>query len=156
MEIKFMKTIETNHTLTGDWSKNRPMTEEEVLSLEEKYNNNKKFPLAFREFLLLAGKGSGIGIVDEDWEMLQEDLQEFYDVYKFKMDRPIFPFDRADGGAVFTFFYLDEDKEDPDCYLLMQGGYEDKDSPIIKSANGYTFSGLINEAVRRIKEDLPF
>ena len=75
MEIKFMKTLKANHTLSGDWSKNRPMTEEEILNLEGKYNGSKNFPLAFREFLLLAGKGSGVGVVDYDWEILQEDLQ---------------------------------------------------------------------------------
>ncbi|PTX60505.1 hypothetical protein C8N46_106150 [Kordia periserrulae] len=154
MEILYMQKLKDNIVLNK--VRIEGISTEAILDLETKYNNSNPFPKAFREYLYLAGKISGTGIVWNDWEMLQEDLQEFFETFNYSIGRPIFPFNKRDGGSIFSFFYLDEDKDDPDCYHLMSGDYVGEKSPVIRSSNNYTFSGLINEAIRRIKNNIPF
>lgn len=156
MEIQYMQQLIDNPNLKPSMTPNEPMTEQEILALESKYNGGNPFPKAFKEYLFIAGKGGQTGIVWNDWDMLQEDLEETLEVCNLNVSRPIFPFNMED-GSTFTFFYLDEDKEDPDCYLLIPPSVYSKDkSNFIKSANGYTFSGLINEAIHRIKNGIRF
>ncbi len=154
MEIEYLKDYNETSGLNGVTPEGISL--DEIVLLEEEYNKGKAFPKTFREYLFIGGNRGGTGIVWNDWEMLNEDLQEFLEVSNFTLDRPVFVYNMRDGGDAFSFFYLDEDKEDPDAYLLLSGDSLSGTRPYVKSANGYTFSGLINEAIRRIKNGIPF
>ncbi len=154
MEIEYLKKLDETSELNTFVTKGISL--EGIVSLEDKYNNGELFPKAFREYLFIGGEQEGTFTVSDDWEMLREDFQESLEGNNFTLDRSVFVFDMEDGGNVFLFFYLDEDKEDPDVYLFLSGNYLAGTPSYIKSANGHTFSGLINEAIRRIKNGLPF
>ncbi len=97
------------------------LTIKEIEGLEAKYNEGKHFPLAFREFLLLAGVyGSFGGYFDfadgylDGW--MQEEARKEVAACGMVIDRPYFVTDQADGCTTFTFIYLDEYEEDPILY----------------------------------------
>ncbi len=157
MDFIYMNQLQMNSNLHNeDWSENRPMEESEIIQLEAKYNKGRKFPKAFREYLFLAGKGSAVGVIDHDFDYLLNNLQDMVEYTNDKLDRPFFIFNEHSG--FFSIFFLDENKEDPDVYIYTPGGDKNRDSELVtlKTANNYTFSGLINEAIRRIKNDIPF
>ena len=146
-----MQQLSDNPNLKPSLLPREPMSEEEIIALRTKYNNGNEFPLAFEEFLQIAGNGSNI-TVDTDFESLFEDVEEVIEFTGFSIDRPFFPFDQND--SQFSIFFLDEDKPDPDVYIYDPYGKKRGDYPLFRSANGFTFSGLVNEDIRRTKLNL--
>jgi len=59
MDIKYLKQLNNYPTIkrgnTGYVSVLKPLTEEEIISLESTYSNGNAFPAALRELLYLAG-----------------------------------------------------------------------------------------------------
>lgn len=125
-----------------------------IEALEAKYNNNKPFPKAFREYLYLAGDWGGTGVVNEDWDDLRTDCQEDLDRFGYKIERPYFVFDNYD--SQYSIFFLDEEAEDPKVYILDPYGKKDGEYDLVRPGFISTFSKLINEAIYRIKNDIPF
>ncbi len=109
-----------------------------------------KFPLAYREFLLLAGDDSGnlrLFPGYSDLEMLSKEtvrkrLLDMITTNDIKITRPIWPVTEMDGFEYFLFFYLDENKEDPELWV---GAYNDEKSKVEKL--GKTFSKYIDDVV---------
>lgn len=150
MKVKYLQQVKENKILRS--FTNEGMTEKEIKGLEDKYNNSKEFVVAFKEYLFLAGKFSNFGFDDiEGIEELQDIFNEEMKINGEKLDRPVFAFDVYD--SQYSVIYLDEDKEDPDVYLCCP--YHDDDEPLIKS-NGFIFSELVNEFVRRVKNNIAF
>jgi hypothetical protein len=156
MEIKYMTKLLEKGSFRSGMTPNEPMTLPEIEEMEAKYNNGNPFPKAFREYLYLAGKNGQTSMVDEDWETTYEDFEEFEKLNNFQINRPVLLFDKSDGESVFKFFYLDEEKEDPDCYILEDGGYAGQKSPNIRPTTTGTFTKMIEEAIFLIENDLPF
>lgn len=154
MEIKFLNEIVNNPNLKKSW-KNIGLTMEAIQELETKYNGGIPFPVAIREFLFLAGEDNTIGFdIHDNISHLQKRAKENLDYCKQKIDRPFFAFDQLVDCEQFTFVYLDEDQNDPDVYLALPY-YVEYGDPLIQRYEEYTFSSLVNEHIRRIKNDLP-
>ncbi|MFL0205029.1 hypothetical protein, partial [Tenacibaculum maritimum] len=93
MELKYMQQLKDNlNLLVGVTLEG--LGEDRILVLESKFNEGKKFPLSFREYLVLGGVKGGTGVVDNDFEELREDCEESLEYTGYKMDRPYFVFDQ--------------------------------------------------------------
>lgn len=93
---------------------NNPM--EGIAALEKEYNNGRAFPLAYREYLFLAGdfchvRVTYIGSARKENEKMREDLKRTGKT----IPRPFFVFETAHGSHIF---YLDEDTDDPRMHWL--------------------------------------
>ncbi len=157
MDIKYMQQVKSNPSLKG--FKNRPFSLKEIESLELKFNHGKEFPKAFREFLFLAGDFNNFGFDDIDGiEILQEYAKEHLTRTGQKMDKPFFAFKVYD--AQYSIILLNETNEDP--YVYMMDPYEAKDGGhLVRMPAGgfkehYTFTELVNESIRRVKNNIPF
>lgn len=157
MEIKYLHQVVENPTLEG--FTNRKLSTEKIEELETKFNAGKEFPLAFREFLYLAGDFNNFGFDD-----LGKGLDEFQNfalkeikAAGQKVDRPFFAFDVYD--SVYSVIFLDETEEDPKVYFISPFLAAEGFWPLIKVPEGgfkenYTFTELVNESIRRCKYNL--
>lgn len=129
---------------------NEGMSEAEIAKLEFDYRLNKPFPIAYREFLFLAGKHSNLEDIDTglgyDW--MQRKAKEMLAEYGQVIERPFWVTDQLDGCEQFGFFYLDEDIEDPKVYYCMPA-YVSSGEPLIQQWPHKTFSALIDACVQR-------
>ncbi|WP_143032759.1 hypothetical protein [Tenacibaculum sp. MAR_2010_89] len=127
---------------------------ETVIEIRKLFNEGKKFPLAFEEYLSIGGESEATGMVFEwdDFEQLREDCEESLEYTGYKMDRPYFVFDQLD--AIYSIFFLDEDKEDPNVYILDPSGAYEGNEPFLKDVK-YTFSKMINDAIYRKLNNIP-
>lgn len=148
----YMKNLLNNPNLSP-YATLEGLSEEKIIALEAKYNDGNSFPIAFREYLSIAGIVSGTGVVDNDFDDLYERLEEHIGWTGYKIERPFMAFDKLDGQ--FTIFFLDEEKEDPDCYIFYPSGKKEGHSPLLWPCE-LTFSELVNEAIRRKKNNIPF
>lgn len=147
MEFEYMQELNDNNNLSG--ITNEGLNELEINSLQEKYNNGNSFPLSFREFLIIGGKSEGTGAVYYDFDALFEDLEEAIEYSGFKIERPFFVFDKLD--SQFSGFFLDENNPDPNVYIYDPFGHKEENIPLLRPADGFTFSSLIKESIRRVK-----
>ncbi|KAA5533897.1 hypothetical protein [Paenimyroides baculatum] len=75
-----------------------------------------------------------------------------------KMDKPFFAFKVYD--AQYSVIFLNETNEDPKVYIM--NPYEAKDGgDLVRIPTGgfkdnYTFTELVNESIRRVKNNIPF
>ncbi|MFL0100341.1 hypothetical protein [Tenacibaculum maritimum] len=151
MELKYMQQLKDNlNLLVGVTLEG--LGEDRILVLESKFNKGKKFPLSFREYLVLGGVKGGTGVVDNDFEELREDCEESLEYTGYKMDRPYFVFDQLDGQ--YSIFFLDEDMEDPDVYILDAFAKKEENWPLYRDVK-YTFSKMINDAIYRRLNNIP-
>ncbi len=152
MVIEFLQQVVENPTLRG--FKNEPMGLIQIEELEQKYNNGNLFPIAFREYLLLAGDFNNISFDDlgEGLDKLQERAKRELERRNEKQDRPFFTFSVLD--SQYSIFFLDEDKEDPEIYILDVYGPSDGDPLLVKTK--WIFSDLVNEGIRRVKNNIAF
>jgi hypothetical protein len=153
MEIKYLKQLKDNPNLKS-WTTIRGWDMTKIEALETKYNKGKKFPLAFREYLFLAGDFGGTGVVNEDWDDLHSDCQEDLKRFDYKVERPYFVFDNYD--SQYSILFLDEELEDPKIYILDPYGKNRGEFDLIRPGFISIFSKLINEAIHRIKNNIPF
>ncbi|MGJ1447408.1 hypothetical protein ACR79S_11170 [Sphingobacterium spiritivorum] len=153
MDIKYMEQVKDNPVLKG--FRNEPMTITEISKLESKFNQGKEFPKAFREFLFLAGNFNCYHFDDlgEGLDQLQQYAKEDLEMAGQKIDRPFFAFDVLD--SMYSILLLDEKEEDPKVYLLMPFLAKDGSEPLIKP-NGWNFTALVNESLRRVKNNISF
>ena len=153
MEIIYLKQVKENPKLRGFI--NEPMSITEIEALENKYNKGGVFPKAFREYLFLAGNFNNLAFDDlgEGLNELQKLANEELAMVGQKVDRPFFAFSVY--NSQYSVIFLDESEEDPKVYLispfLAKGGSE----PLVKP-NGWIFSELVNESIRRVNNNIPF
>lgn len=153
MEIKYMKKLKSKPLL--DEIVTTGFSELEIEAIEKKYNNGKKFPLAFREYLFLGGKICGVPVVYDDFDEIREWCDEEMEYSGNHLDRPFFVFDALD--SFYSIFFLDEEEEDPAVYILNSFGEGAGGEPLLKrSANPYknmqvhTFTTLIDDAIEHV------
>lgn len=155
MEIEYMQQVAENPTL--DDFTNRGLSLENIINLEGIYNSGEEFPKALREFIYLAGDFNNIGFDDmaEGLDALQTKAFNELAYFNEKIDRPIFVFHQYSDCENFLFVYLDEEEEDPKTYVSSPAATFEQGRELIKH-NGFTFSSLVNESIRRVKNDIPF
>ncbi|WP_294310475.1 hypothetical protein [uncultured Chryseobacterium sp.] len=152
MTIQYLTQVKENPILRG--FKNEQMTMSEIAKLELKYNNGNQFSKAFREFLFLAGEFNNFAFdLIDGIEELQEYAKEDMEIAGQILNKPFFAFDVLD--SIYSVILLDEINPDPKVYLLMpflaKGGSE----PLLKP-NGWDFTALVNENIRRVKNNISF
>jgi len=149
-----MTNVKKNMTISRKPFPNKGLSIREIEELEKKYNQGKEFVKAFREYLFLAGENNNFAFDDlgEGLDELQNIVQEDMDFTGQKIDKRYFAFDVLD--RMYSVILLDEDAEDPLVYLLNPYGFLDGDTPLLKS-NGWYFTALVNERIRRVKNNLP-
>lgn len=152
MEIKYLKNMKDNPSFPS--YKIEGISIEKIEALETKYNKGNPFPKAFKEYLFLGGIKGGTGVVDNDFDDLQTDCKEDLDRFGYNVERPYFIFDNYD--SQYSIFFLDEDLEDPKIFILDPYGKNRGEFDLIRPGFISTFSKLINEAIHRIKNDIPF
>ncbi|MGI9581597.1 SMI1/KNR4 family protein [Chryseobacterium sp. RRHN12] len=157
MIIQYMTQVKENPKLKG--FVNRGFSLDKIKQLEKEFNQGIEFPKAFREFLFLAGDFNNFGFDDIDGiKELQEYAQEDLKKTKQKVDKPFFAFHVYDG--LYSVILLDEINEDPKVYMIdpfeaLEG------STLVSIPKGgfkenYTFTELVNESIRRVKNNIPF
>ena len=160
MDIQYLKKLKENSTIDG-----RPIigvSETEIHNVENKFNI--KFPKAYCEFLYLAGKSCGelpimdtadLKTISSDWhqEIMREEMEDTG--LDKQLTRPFWLFAESNGCEVFYFFYLDENSEDPNVYLV---NYAHEDRKRIIESLDDPFSIFIEKkiktAYRILKEGL--
>ena len=155
MEIIYMKEIQKNIKIDRKKHMNEGFNENEIKNLETIFNKRKEFPIAFREFLFLAGKYNNFAFDDlgEGLNELQNIAKEELQMTRQKVDRPFFAFDVYD--SQYSVIFLDETEEDPKVYIINPYGAKEGSEPLIKP-NGWIFSELVNENIRRVKNNIAF
>ncbi|MDR6969670.1 hypothetical protein J2X31_003704 [Flavobacterium arsenatis] len=153
MTIQYLNTIVENPVLDG--FKNRPLSIEKIVELENKFNKGKEFPKAFREFLFLAGDFNNFAFDDlgEGLGELQNIAKEELESTNQKVDRPFFAFSVY--NSCYSVIFLDETEEDPKVYLIMPFLAKGGSQPLIKP-NGWNFKALVEEHIHRVKNNIPF
>lgn len=152
MTIEYVTQIKENVKLRSFI--NRGFSIDKIKQIESKYNHGKEFPKAFREFLFLAGDFNNFGFDDIDGiEALQEYAKEDMEMAGQTVNRSFFAFDVLD--SMYSVILLDEINEDPKVYLLMPFLAKGGSQPLIKP-NGWNFTDLVNENIRRVKNDISF
>jgi hypothetical protein len=154
VEITYLNKVVENPTLDG--FTNRELSIENIEKLEEKYNEGKVFPVAFREFLFLAGEFNNFNFDDlgDGIDALQDLMSKELQAAEESIDRPFFAFSFYD--SQYSVIALDENDEDPKVYLISPFLAAEDLEPLVKIPTGgfkenYTFTELINESIRRIK-----
>lgn len=132
----------------------------EIEKLEQKYNNGKKFPKAFREYLFLAGENNNFAFDDLGYglDQLQKYVMEDLEKTKKTIDKPFFAFHVYDG--LYSVILLDETNEDPKVYMIDPFEALERSTLVSIPKGGfkenYTFTELVNESIRRVKNNISF
>ena len=155
MEIKYLTILQQNpsytNKTTGFVLKLAPLSDSEITTLQNSYNNGNPFPVVLQELLSLAGNFCYVldyGPADSQDEF-QQDCREFLSNNASKnhmITRPFFALDQY-GGDQFLFVYLDEGVDDPTVYQALPYKPAEYDNWLY-STNG-TLSGLINTTMKR-------
>jgi hypothetical protein len=148
MIFKYLKKVENNKKIGFD--KIKGVKESEILKVEKRLKI--KFPLAYKEFLLLAGDYPGNLQLADGATSLEQLSKENYIAYmnkalltaNLKIERPFWVISEQDGFQQFYFFYLDEETENPMVYGVTYGNSDD--TSIIYPLNE-TFSEFIDTVI---------
>lgn len=152
MNIQYLKKLQTNPSLeinnSGYFSSIKGISETEIKSLEQLYNNENPFPKVLKELLLLAG--TNCFVCDYGINKTQQELQEWVreDMLENErtISRPFFAFD-VYGGSQFLFIYLDEG-DNPEIYEAHPYSNDDN---WIRHLNNLTIKNLVDNGIERIK-----
>ncbi|QTE36063.1 SMI1/KNR4 family protein [Mucilaginibacter gossypii] len=153
MEIKYMKVLNDNLSVTAAYTGVKeavsPISVEEIIALENKYNGGRLFPAALRELLFLAGGDCYVldyGMNDSQ-EQMQESSRKYMTVFGRNrvIARPFYVIDVYNTGDQFVFVYLDEGKDDPDVYEALIGYRLNDWIHLVKSP----LSALIDGRIKR-------
>ena len=112
MEIVYLKELKNNPVMSGI-TRNFPIvpvTEVEIIQLEQLYNSGNPFPTALKELLHLAG--GSCYVLDYGLNETQQQLQEFVRAEMLDegrvITRPFYVIDVYNALDQFLFVYLDE------------------------------------------------
>jgi len=117
MEIEFLTKLQANPAYESHVCKG--ISIEEILELEQLYNDGVVFPKVLRELLFLAGENCIIldyGVYDDQFELQLVERGYLLDFYNLTIDRNYFFIDLAAHGNPI-FVYLDEG-DDPKLYQI--------------------------------------
>lgn len=150
MNLKYLENLDKNKKIGHD--KIRGVKETEILETEKRLKI--KFPLAYREFLYLAGKYAGNLQLADGATSLADLSDEKRIIYmhkslekaNLKIERPFWVISEQDGFQQFYFFYLDEETENPIVYGVTYGNTDD--TSIIYSLNK-TFGEFIDTVIEK-------
>ncbi|EDP94217.1 SMI1/KNR4 family protein [Kordia algicida OT-1] len=155
MEIQYLKNLENTSKVEYSSQMIEGISEEKIAEYETQLGII--FPLAYKEFLYLAGSYPGYLVLLDGLASIEDLADEEYQAYRqkaylepfnFKETRPYWTF--ATGSQAFWFFYLDEDTEDP---IVWQAELYDVGSYDLNHAGKkQTFSEFINDIVDYSKE----
>lgn len=160
MNIIYQKKLEANPVKYGPdgtiWSKNEPMTEEEVNSFQsycidkfELTDPNYKFPLAYREFLLLSGKKCYVYDMGANTQIeLQEYVHSILEMDETEVSEPFCVIDVS--GDYFPMIKLLDTNEDPQLYLCMVSGVLGQPIEILDM--GYTITEFTDKRIQMVLE----
>lgn len=152
MNIEYLLQTKENPSLNGFINKGFSL--DKIKKIEQTFNAGKEFPKAFREFLFLAGDFNNWGFDDiEGIVELQQYAKEDLEMADQKITKPFFAFSVLD--SIYNIILLDEAGSDPKVYLLMPFLAQEGSQPLLK-ANNWNFTALINESIRKIKNNIPF
>ena len=160
MKIELMIYLKNNLNLPNTVAKSEGLKINEIEKLEQKYNNKKKFPKAFREYLFLAGEyfNGGFDTLGEGLDQLQKYVIEDLEKTKKTVDKPFFAFHVYDG--LYSVILLDETNEDPKVYMIDPFEALERSTLVSIPKGGfkenYTFTELVNESIRRVKNNISF
>lgn len=146
MSYIYMSKLDKNKKIGHDTIEG--VSESEIKAVENRLNI--KFPLAYKEFLLLAGEYTGNLRIAEGSTSLEElsDIEYMHkqlDKYGPHINRPFWVIGEKDNFDQFYFFYLDENTDDPKVYGVTHAA-KDSDPNVIVSLN-MTFSTFINQVI---------
>ncbi|WP_419701259.1 hypothetical protein [Mucilaginibacter sp. NFX135] len=136
-----------------------PISMEEIISLENSYNNRHPFPIALRELLFLAGKYCYVldyGLTESQQEM-QEWARRGLTKYNrnLSISRPFFVIDIYNANDQFVFVYLD-DGENPMVYEALLFELKPDEGPWIHSL-GKRLSEYIDSGIAKLLKGInPF
>ena len=151
MQIEYLKELEKNpYHLGFPKLNNKPISETEILHLEQLYNNNgNTFPKALRELLYLAG--NYCYVLDYGISESQEELQQFVrgelNYYNKIITRAFFVIDVYNAADQFLLVYLDEGENPP----VYEASYYENSSSWIRLIS-YNLSEYLNNLIIRVKE----
>jgi hypothetical protein len=160
MDIQYLKNLDNNKivsTPSGGMQKLQPISLDEIVSLEEKYNDKKQFPIVLRELLHIAGQDCylldyGINETQDEMQMCSRSLLS---EYEGEITRPFFVIDVYNANEQFVFVYLDEDQIDPIVYQAYLPYLEDTTEWI--NTNGRKLSEYVNRKLDLVLNDInPF
>ncbi|KQK27219.1 hypothetical protein AR438_03160 [Chryseobacterium aquaticum] len=158
MTIEFLKKLEQNKKIGSEIIQG--VSEIEIVKAEAKFGI--KFPKAYREYLSLAGKYAGnlpmldtddLKTISSDWHQKIQKEEVAQTNLKKELTRPYWLFAESNGCEVFYFFYLDENTENPDVYLV---DYTSKENIRQVDSLKMNFSSFIDykvDAAKRIEKD---
>ena len=155
MEIQYLKLLKENPEAypndTDYKGAIKPIPMEEIIHLEQLYNNGNAFPVALRELLFIAGESCYV--LDYGSEDSQEELQEYVREKLIENDRtitrPFFVIDVYNSGDQFLLVYLDEG-DNPAVYEARY--YDHSDWPYWISLVSESLSTYINVLINRVKQ----
>lgn len=149
MEINYLKNLRDNPSRDGFTCE--PISFEEIIQLEQLYNNGNPFPKVLKEYLYLAGNGCtmmdmGISETQQEFqEWMRELLLDEGKIYT----RPFYALETYSNDW-FIFIYLDEG-DNPNLYLAyFMDEAAGLSEPYKKMT--HTLPSLINNRIQRYKE----
>lgn len=129
MEIKYLKSLE-NYKGNATFYK-KGISIEEIEKLEQEFNNGDKFPIAYREYLFLAGDTNALYLDEGNGhKWMQETSKNNIEEYNLDIGRPFWVISQVDNCMQFSFIYLDELEDNPKVYICYVDYIEDFIAPI--------------------------
>ncbi|MGH1383554.1 SMI1/KNR4 family protein [Kordia sp.] len=150
MNIHYLKKLKETPKVKYSSKIIKGISEEQIIKYEEQLNI--KFPIAYKEFLFLAGQYSGYLTLLEGTSSIEDfadkEFQSYFkekylDLFNFNETRPYWVF--TQGSQAFFFFYLDENIEDPEVWKVEF--YEIGKHELSKLEERSRFSEFINDVV---------
>ncbi len=152
MTIEYLTQMKENPKINN--FVNRGFSEDKIKEIELKYNSGIEFPKAFREFLYLGGDFNNVAFDDIDGILQLQDLaKEELEMAEQKVEKPFFAFSVY--NSQYSVIFLNETNPDPKVYLISPFLAIDNVVQLIEP-NGWNFTALVNESIRRIKNNIPF
>jgi hypothetical protein len=150
MIIEYLRELESlNSQNLQNIFPNEPLPVNDILRLEQLYNNGKPFPKVLRELLYIAGNRCSVMSLTKNSPFLyQSSIRDLLTARNRTISRPFFGFDSID-RSLFTVVFLDGTDDDPEIVHF------DLSEPI--SSEYYmlipdiTLSKLINSRIEDVK-----
>jgi hypothetical protein len=149
MNINYLNLMKNTPEIFG--SKNRGISEQEILDFEEKHNIT--FPKSYKEFLFLAGGYCNIDISSLDYDKeIQNNVKKTLKKANLKIEGGEFwVISELDGGEQFDFFHFNdpdaEDPENPPVYVSHPAYLDEGGDLKRKIAN--SFSEFIDNIIKK-------
>jgi len=134
MDIRYLTQLNDNPTFTSPLSSNvlklEPLTIDEIHALETTYNAGNAFPAVLRELLYIAGKSCYLfDYIGKTQDGVQQWARaRILNDNDKEIPRPFYVIDVL-GTTLFSFVYLDENKDDPVVYEALPEDEDEEANP---------------------------